>query len=136
MKKLILAGLMVAALGVLAGCSSGPKTIQIEAKNMAFNTNKITLKTGVPVKLVFVNKDQVVHDLSIDTIPVDVTAQTENPDGHDHAGKEPDLHVSAKPGQKGWIEFTPTADGTYTFYCTVNGHKEHGMAGTLVVAAN
>jgi uncharacterized cupredoxin-like copper-binding protein len=135
MKRWVLAGVMVASSGLLAGCSSGPKTVEIEVNEMAFSKKEIALKAGVPVRLVLINKDKEVHDLSVDTIPVDVTAQTANPDGHTHAeGKEPDLHVSVKPGEKGWVEFTPTQGGTYTFYCTVAGHRDHGMEGTLVVS--
>jgi uncharacterized cupredoxin-like copper-binding protein len=135
MKRWVLAGVMVASSGLLAGCSSGPKTVEIEVNEMAFSKKEIALKAGVPVRLVLINKDKEVHDLSVDTIPVDVTAQTADPDGHTHSEeKEPDLHVSVKPGAKGWVEFTPTQGGTYTFYCTVSGHRDHGMEGTLVVS--
>lgn len=138
MKKWMLAVAAVVSLGILAGCARGPKTIEIEVKNMAFSKRAIALKTGVPVRLVLNNKDKVTHDLSVDTIPVDITAQTKNPDNHTHddeGGKEPDLHIGAEPGEKGWVEFTPTAAGTYTFYCTVDGHRVAGMEGTLVVSA-
>jgi uncharacterized cupredoxin-like copper-binding protein len=46
---------------------------------------------------------------------------------------EPQLHVAAMMGQTGVLEFTPTKPGTYEFFCTVAGHKEAGMVGTLVV---
>lgn len=136
MKKWLLAVGMMVWMALLAGCASGPKKIEIETKNMAFSTKQITLKAGVPVRLFLVNNDTVVHDFSVDTIPVDVTAQTANPDPaeHTHAGeKEPDLHVAVLAGEKGWVEFTPMAAGTYTFYCSVSGHMAGGMQGTLVV---
>lgn len=141
MNKWMLGVAMVATIGLLSGCSiggSGVRTVKIEIANMAFSTKQITLKTGVPVKLVLVNKDRVVHDLSVDTIPITLgTEAAENDHNHDHeGGKQPDLHVSAKPGQEGAVVFTPTADGTYTFYCTVPGHMEHGMKGSLVVSAD
>lgn len=134
MNKWVLAGVVAASISVLVGCSSSPKTVQVEIKNMAFSTKQIDLQAGVPVKLVLVNHDKEVHDLSVETIPVDITAQTADPEGHVHTdGKEPDLHVAVKPGDKGWVEFTPTAAGTYSFYCSVPGHKASGMEGTLVV---
>ena len=58
--------------------------------------------------------------------------------GHDMGnmgGMEPELHVAALMGQMATLEFTPTKPGTYEFFCTVAGHKEAGMKGTLVVKA-
>ncbi len=43
--------------------------------------------------------------------------------------------MAALMGQTNTIEFTPTKPGTYEFFCTVAGHKEAGMVGTLVVKA-
>jgi uncharacterized cupredoxin-like copper-binding protein len=33
------------------------------------------------------------------------------------------------------IEFTPSQPGEYEFFCSVPGHKEAGMRGTMVVSA-
>ena len=43
------------------------------------------------------------------------------------------VHVAAAPGATGTVDFTPSEAGTYEFYCTIEGHKEAGMVGTLVV---
>jgi uncharacterized cupredoxin-like copper-binding protein len=51
------------------------------------------------------------------------------------AAVEPVLHVAAEPGATNRLSFTPTKPGTYEFMCTVAGHKEAGMAGTMVVKA-
>lgn len=133
MKRWALATILVATVGLLAGCG-GPKTVTIKLQDMSFNTKKIELRAGVLTRIVLDNRDKVTHDLSVDTIPVDVTAATESAAGHSHEeGKEPDLHVSVAAGEKGWVEFTPLEAGTFTFYCTVDGHRDHGMEGTLVV---
>lgn len=57
--------------------------------------------------------------------------------GHDmgHVSADPDIHVAAAPGSRNTIEFTPSEPGEYEFVCTVAGHKEAGMVGTLVVNA-
>ncbi|MEX2238800.1 MAG: cupredoxin domain-containing protein [Dehalococcoidia bacterium] len=46
---------------------------------------------------------------------------------------EYDLHVAAEAGESAVLSFTPTEAGSYTFYCTVDGHREAGMEGTLTV---
>lgn len=137
MKKWMLGVAAVASIGLLAGCSiggSGVKTVKIEVKDMAFSKSEIVLKTGVPVELVLINNDTVIHDLSVDTIAITAGTEPVEEDDHDHGKKEPDLHVSAKPGEKGTFVFTPIEDGTYTFYCSVAGHSGLGMTGTLVVS--
>jgi uncharacterized cupredoxin-like copper-binding protein len=48
----------------------------------------------------------------------------------------PKLHVAAGPGAQAKLTFTPSRAGTYEFFCTVVGHKEAGMAGTLTVKAS
>jgi uncharacterized cupredoxin-like copper-binding protein len=136
MKKLsgLIAVLAVAA--VVAGCggtgSSGPaKSVALTAKDMAFAAKEVTVENGKAVKLVFNNQDGQLHDFSVDKIPVKVSE--DHKDGHDMGGAKPDLHVSAEAGKTGEVEFTPTKAGTYTFYCTVPGHKDAGMVGSLIV---
>lgn len=129
---------LVAAVGlaaVVAGCasSSAPQTVEVKTNGMAFATKEVTVKKGQTVKLTFNNPDVQLHDFSIDKIPA--KAAESHGDSHDHgaAGAGPQLHVAADAGKTGTLEFTPTEAGTYTFYCTVAGHKEAGMTGTLVV---
>jgi len=43
------------------------------------------------------------------------------------------LHVAADAGTQAIIEFTPEEAGEYTFYSTVEGHRQAGMEGTIVV---
>lgn len=126
----------LASVALVAGCSSSgagatATVLDVTTVTMAFNPKEVTLAKGKPVKLVLKNEDTVLHDFSIDKIPVD----KKNSEGakHDDHSKEPDLHVAADSGKTGTVEFTPKEAGTYTYYCTVIGHKEAGMVGTLTV---
>ncbi|MDP3767887.1 MAG: multicopper oxidase domain-containing protein, partial [Dehalococcoidia bacterium] len=56
---------------------------------------------------------------------------TEEPEA-DHED-EAELHVAADPGGTAVLEFTPTETGDFVFYCTVEGHRESGMEGTITV---
>jgi uncharacterized cupredoxin-like copper-binding protein len=44
-----------------------------------------------------------------------------------------DVHMSTMPGGSTTIKFTPQEAGEYEVFCTVEGHKEAGMIGKLVV---
>jgi len=86
--------------------------VVFEGSEFKFSPSSLTLKAGVPVKLVFKNTGTMVHDLVID-----------------------ELNLSTKeiaPGEEETIIFTPDV-GIYTFYCSVGNHRTLGMEGELIV---
>ncbi|HRQ38081.1 MAG TPA: plastocyanin/azurin family copper-binding protein [Chloroflexota bacterium] len=155
----------LAACGGAAEPSSAvavaPRTaVTLKATDIAYDNNRIEVVAGRPVKLTLHNNGVLEHDFSIIEIPHTGEVMVEEmgehgADGHDemgehhetgghdemsdhdmgHMGLDPDVHVFAPTGGSQTIEFTPSTPGEYEFYCTVAGHKEAGMAGTLVVTA-
>jgi len=99
-----------------SGGGSG-STLKFEADpngELAYTTDHMTAKPG-KVTIDFTNPQSLVHNVAI-----------ENSKGEEIAGVEPLADGSD----------TTTADlkpGTYHYYCTVPGHREAGMEGTLVV---
>lgn len=95
--------------------------------------------------VVFKNEGTVDHDWAITKIPVadaheeDAAMSTTADAGHAaeadhmHAGDAPDVHVAAASGTTTEMQFTPTVAGQYEIVCTIAGHKEAGMHGTLTV---
>ncbi len=127
---------LLAAL--LAACAPRPQEINLSAQAMQYSPTTIEVTAGRPVRLTFVNDDGVEHDFSIMEFPMAAMGATQEPvAGHDmgHMAEEPELHLAAMMGQNATIEFTPSKPGSYEFFCTVTGHKEAGMRGTLVVKA-
>jgi uncharacterized cupredoxin-like copper-binding protein len=143
---MIIAFLIVAA-GVLMACSSAdpapaPITeITLVATDIAYDTNRLEVVAGQPVRITMRNEGALEHDFSIMELPHTGEVMAEEAegdmDGHDmdHMDIEPEIHVAPPLGEERSIEFTPTTPGEYDYFCTVNGHKEAGMVGTLVVTA-
>jgi uncharacterized cupredoxin-like copper-binding protein len=120
---------------VLAACSnaalSGPQVINMTLQEFGFQPSTITVKVGQPVKIVLKNNGTVTHDFS--STDAMVTVMNSQGAMHDMDNMNLMMHVAVEAGQSGSIEFTPTQAGTYTFFCTVAGHKDAGMMGKLVV---
>ena len=139
MRRFLIPVLLLASLALAAcsGGSSSPNEIVVKAEALKYNPATIEVTAGKPVKLTFDNADSVDHDISIMEFPMEMTGATQAPmAGHDMGnmgGMQPELHVAALMGQTATLEFTPTKPGTYEFFCTVAGHKEAGMQGTLTV---
>ena len=119
----------VPALLALAGAWSSPlpgaETTQEFTLILAdhrFTPDTITVQVGRPVMMTLINQDSIT--------PHNFTLLNED------AGLDIDTDVSARTSST--IEFTPSAVGTYTFYCDkklpfLKSHRQQGMEGTLIV---
>ncbi len=100
-----------------AKAPSGPGgTVQLEADptDLAYDTTELSSKPG-KVTIDFTNPSALEHDVAIEG-----------------EGKELASSELVANGGKATVS-AELAPGTYTFYCTVPGHREAGMEGTLVV---
>ena len=143
--------ILLLALGtvVLAACSSQesvvtptePVEVTLNATDIAYDKNRIEVVAGRPVSLTLHNAGVLEHDFSIVEMPRSgevMEDDTENEmAGHDMSNvtEEMDVHVAAPTDQSNTIDFPTTTPGEYEYFCTVAGHKEAGMVGTLVVQA-
>jgi uncharacterized cupredoxin-like copper-binding protein len=122
-----------------AGQSNPPAETQVslEVSDFKFTPNTLEVTAGQPVKLTVRNTSVLDHDLSILEIPLQGAVEETGGMEHHMEGisAEPELHIAVGGGQTGTLEFIPTKPGTYEFWCTVAGHKDAGMTGTLVVLA-
>ena len=145
----VLLGLAVlVSLSLTAGCTDeeGERAVQVRTmtgKNLRFNPGTITVKAQEPVQITLKNPDVVDHDIVIVDMPAanidDDTRGGHHAPGadaavHDHGAVETGAIVGhATPGTSARVWFTPVQPGRYNFYCSVAGHRESGMIGTLVV---
>jgi FtsP/CotA-like multicopper oxidase with cupredoxin domain len=95
-----------------AAAASQPVVLQV--KEWSFEPKTLQLPVGQPTTLVLENKGKLDHDVSIPSLGVS---------------------VKAAAGQSSSQTITPTREGTFDFLCSIPGHKEAGMQGTLSVAS-
>lgn len=71
-------------------------------------------------------------DITVDASPFTLELKNEGAIEHDFSVKGTDVVILAKASEAatGEVELDP---GTYTFFCSVPGHREEGMEGTLTV---
>lgn len=101
-----------------AATDGGGSAISIEAADsgLAYTEDLITAKAGKNVALQFSNPQPIAHDADIEDASGKVIADTEVITEGDDSATIADL----KPGK-------------YVFFCSVPGHREGGMEGTLTV---
>ena len=131
---LILAILLTGCAG--AGVSQAATEIMVEATDFAYNPVSVTIPAGQPVTLTLNNTGAVEHDFVVDKINVtDVEASDTGPAAHHQMGDAPeyDLHFFARAGDTAVLKFTALEPGTYEIFCSIEGHKEAGMIGKLIV---
>lgn len=99
------------------GSAGSGGTVDFEADpsgGLEFTTDEATAKAG-KVTVNFTNSSPVPHDVAIEDEGGETIAETE---------------TLAEGSDSTTAELEP---GTYTFYCSVPGHRQGGMEGTLTV---
>lgn len=128
-----LIGVVVLATG---GPGTGPAQTVI-AREMAFIPIEVKGVVGRPVTIELKNEGLLEHDFNVMGIrasgvkAIDVGVSSAH--GSMHGTAPEGVHVAAGPGKTGTLTFTPLAPGEFPVACSVPGHKEAGMVGTLTV---
>jgi len=91
--------------------AEGAREIEVSASSFAYAPDEIEVKVGEDVAIVLTSTD-ILHDFTIDEL---------------------EAHVAADAGETATGGLRADEARTYTFYCTVSGHREAGMEGTLIV---
>lgn len=89
----------------------GAREIEVTGKDLRFSPEELTVEAGEDVTIVFTAAD-VTHDLTVE---------------------EADFHVGADARGTATGGLRIDEPGSYTYVCTVPGHEQAGMRGTLTV---
>jgi len=100
------------------------------ATEFRFEPAALALKAGELTRLTFKNAGQTLHDVTIVSGPGIATPDA-HAGGDQMADKQP-YHIAAEAGKEASLPLNLPA-GSYTFICSVQGHKELGMTGTITV---
>jgi P-type Cu+ transporter len=117
-----LGGVAIVALGLAGGVFAADRAmdaaaqrVNVTASQDRFEPAEIEIRAGQWVVVEFTNADSVVHDWMVEGIP--------------------NVDIPARPGQTARLRFVLDTPGTYRIECSIPGHAEAGMVGTLVVKA-
>lgn len=95
----------------LTDVAPGTQSAEIIAQEYSFSPSRIEAKAG-PASITVENRGQIVHDFTVDALGIHFNVA---------AGQTVTKAYKLEPGQ-------------YEFYCSVAGHKQLGMVGTLSVS--
>ena len=127
--------------------SDASAIIEITAKDVKFVPDKVVIRAGEMVELRLKNEDGQEHDLQVTGLEVEVIdggatgAEMETPassmetpeHGESASGESGPIAIHTTANGEGSITFIATEEGTYELWCTLAGHKDAGMVGTLTV---
>lgn len=86
--------------------------IVIEAREFAFGPGAVTISSAGPTTIELDDTGIVPHNLTVDALGIQIVAAA---------------------GRSTSATFQDLAPGTYEFYCSISGHRQAGMVGTLIV---
>ena len=91
----------------------GAEVLTVEADEMFFAPDQLSISAGEPVNVTVVNTGEVFHDFTV---------------------AEGDFMLDLPAGATATGGLTIDRPGEYKFQCTVPGHAAAGMTGTLIVS--
>ena len=133
-------GFAVLAFAVLLGlaCGGGASgqeadvVIDFRTENVKFSPDRLEMPAGKAVMLRMRNMDDMEHDFQVDGLRGEMMDDMKMAGGHEGMSSGM-IALHTMNGQTASMTFRASQRGTYEFYCTMAGHKELGMKGTLLV---
>ena len=129
MRRLPTMAVLIAAALLAAGCgsdddetsgttaASGGEAVELSATEYAFDPSNVSLDAAGKVTFTVSNKGEETHALEVEGNGIEEEMESIAP------GESGTLTVELEPGE-------------YEFYCPIDGHKDEGMEGTLVVGGS
>lgn len=91
--------------------SPGADEIRVAAREFSFSPSEVSVASGRTVNVTLVNEGDLQHDITIPALG---------------------FHLAAAPGVTVSGALTVAGSGKFEFFCSIPGHRDSGMSGTLV----
>jgi uncharacterized cupredoxin-like copper-binding protein len=154
MQRLALTVATIVVLTLAASTAAGPvQKIRVTMRDFGYTPSTITLQSGVPAELTFVNNGKLAHEFMLYDRPKAMGMMMGGEEGHEwveetnyfhmmpvtatggrvrrHQGDFMELTVSA--GKTASLRFTPQKKGTFEMGCMIKDHYEAGQHGVVIV---
>jgi uncharacterized cupredoxin-like copper-binding protein len=114
---------------------SPDSTVVVTMRDLAFAPTGVSMASGDEVRVQLQNDGALVHDFTMERMPHRSLHMIGGMQGGEHMHEQSRyaMHMALEPGSAGSLDFAPTEPGEYEFFCTVPGHREAGMRGTIRV---
>jgi uncharacterized cupredoxin-like copper-binding protein len=107
----------MATAGAATSPSAAPSAqaldLEVTARDLSFTPTELDIPAVGTTRIVLRNQGFVVHNLTVDAL---------------------EIQAVAPRGGVAEVTLTDPLPGRYEFYCSVSGHREAGMVGTLVIS--
>ena len=88
----------------------------VSATEFGYDTATVEVEAGQPFSIQIHNEGMLEHDITF-------------------VGLESEFGLHVQPGEENIATWSIHEPGEYVYYCTVLGHRDAGMTGTLIVSA-
>lgn len=109
------------------------KNLVVTANDNIFLPDKIKVKAGEKLTITLDNIGKNEHDFEI--INFEASNIETKSSQHHHKKENNQIHIHSLPGEKQAISFIPLTPGEYKYVCTIPGHAESGMIGSIEVTS-
>jgi uncharacterized cupredoxin-like copper-binding protein len=99
---------------------------------MLFTPNKISVKKGEQIRFQVTNEGAIDHEFVLATLESNLKHAREMEKNPDMEHDEPNMKRLA-PGTSAEVLWKFSKAGTFDFSCLIPGHRQAGMAGTVIV---
>lgn len=123
-----------AAPGEPADASEADRTIEVEARDIAFDPTTVEVAAGETVTFVVTNTGEALHEFTLGDAAAQEQHAEEMESGHAGEAHHGPNSITVEPGRTEELTWRFESAGELEYACHVPGHYEAGMRGTVTVS--